>query len=114
MAKTEIEKIEDFSKELDSLKEVKVLITHQDFIYKEHIRDSLNRVPSDIRQKTLNTFKHYHTVWRNIISYLWKTHLENQIIIEELSRDKTIKDKIEDIKSSIEYEETYNKEMGVE
>ena len=110
MVKTVEADIEESAEKVESLKELKTLGLHLDYILKEQILPAISKLPVDIKEKTAVTFSHYHKVTKKIIGYLWKTHLENKVIIKELEKDKDFLKKIEYIKDAIE--EEVNEELG--
>jgi len=95
MAETYQDQLEDLSKNVESLRELKSLVLHNDYVYKREIVPALNKLPSDIREETIKQFNHYHSMSKNIITYLWKTHLENKITLGRLKLDTDVKKKIE-------------------
>jgi len=109
MTKTAEEQIEELSSDIQSIRELKTLIFHSDDVYKQSILPSLSRVPSDIREHTVDRFNHFWRLNRKIIAYLWKKHLTNDMIIRELEKDPDIKSRIEGIREEVD---TVQEEMG--
>ena len=50
-----------------------------------------------------HSIKHYNKIWKNIISYLWRIHLKNRLIMDYLIEHATdeIKTLIEEAESEI-------------
>ncbi len=70
------EAIEEISQKIESLRELKSLTFHQDFVYKSIIKPELDKLASAGKQSVVDAFSHYYRTNRNIIAYLW-TELEN-------------------------------------
>lgn len=102
---TEEENIEELSKEVATLRELKAITFHLDNEYKKHIIPTLDKLPAEIKSKAVDTFNHYFRTARNMVTYLWKEHSENKLILEILLEDEAVKKKIEKIKSEIDVEE---------
>ena len=72
MTTTPEEKLEELASNIESIKELKALIYHQDYIFQEIIQPELTKMESSGKKKTSNAFTHYNATYRKIIGYLWK------------------------------------------
>ena len=104
MSRKPDEEMEKMSKRVETLRELKSFALHQDFVYKSEIIPSLQKLPANIKDKTIKSFNHYYKVNRNIIGYLWKEAAIAKKILEELSKDSVIKEDIENLKETMIYE----------
>lgn len=106
--------MEELSKQVDSLKELKVLNVHQEFVFNMHLVPALNKVPSDIRESTIKVMNHYNKIWTNIITYLWRIHLDNKLTLEYLKANAP--DNIQTLLEEAEFaiDDKKQEELGVE
>lgn len=66
------EALEDISKEIRSLRELKALTFHQDYVYRHVINPTLQKLQKQGDKDAVQAFNHYYKTNRNIIAYLWK------------------------------------------
>ncbi len=64
--------IEEISQEIQSLRELKALTFHQDYIYKHQIKKGLDVLARAGNKDIVEAFSHYYRTNRNIIAYLWQ------------------------------------------
>jgi hypothetical protein len=58
--------------DIRSENELKALVYHQDYVYKNNIRPVLEALETTGKEKAVDQFDHYYQVNRKIIAYLWK------------------------------------------
>lgn len=75
MTQTPEERIEELASDIKTIKELKALIYHQDYIFQETIQPELTKMESSGKKRTANAFIHYNTTYRKIIAYLWKEYM---------------------------------------
>jgi len=82
------EALEDISKEIHSMRELKALTFHQDYVYRHVIHPALSKLEKQGEKEAIKAFSHYYKTNRNIIAYLWK---ELQI-----AKNPELKEEVED------------------
>jgi len=96
------EQLEELSTEIKTFKELKAIIFHQDYVIAQQLMPALNRLPSDIKEATLNQFNHYFRTNKNIISYLWTEGLRQKNLLDTLRENPDVKAIIEQAEQEIE------------
>jgi hypothetical protein len=84
------EAIEEISEEIQSLRELKALTFHQDYVYRHVIHPALLKLQKQGDKEAVDAFSHYYKTNRNIIAYLWKELqiAKNPDLKEELSHEE--------------------------
>jgi hypothetical protein len=104
MVQSPEEEIEEISTSIESFRELKTIIYHQDYVYKKEIIVALNRLPPDIKENTVATFNHFYKTYKNVVGYLWKTSIKQKQILAKLCEDKDIAKQMEEIEVTLSEE----------
>ena len=82
------EALEEISEEIHTLRELKALTFHQDYVYRHILKPGLDKLSQSGQKDVVDAFHHYYRTNRNIIAYLWKE--------VQIAKNPMLKEEMED------------------
>jgi len=86
-----LEKIESMAEDIQTTRELKTLIYHQDFVYNNTIKPEIETMIQSGKKETAQAFKHYNNTYKKMVAHMFVELLllknpdkEKEEIIEDI------------------------------